>query len=543
MFGVSGQNMVLLEHSETLSFDERVRPDAQILRGDVRFRHDSALMYCDSAYFYDKTNSLDAFGHVRLEQGDTLFGFADKLYYEGNTKYVKFRDNVKMIHLSSSGTTTLITDSLNYNRASELAYYFTGGTIYDSLNTLTSLWGQYHTPTSQAIFRDSVQLTHPKFLMLADTLGYNSKSKVADIVGPTKIEYAGETEIFSDKGWYNTITEHSMLLNRSLIVQEKKQTLTGDTIFYDKIRGFGQVFHNMEMTDSTNKMTLYGNYGEMYEVGKRGYATDRALMVEWSDSTGYSYLHADTLFTEEAPFVYKDSLGEVDSVYRRVRAYHRVRIYRPDVQAQCDSMVYNGRDSIITLYIDPICWNEENQLSSDSVLIYLKNGTVDYLHGMGHAFAARQEKQDTTLYGQMQGKEIFAYIRDGAIDRVELTGNAETVYYPIDEADSVYVGLNRTMSSYVKFYFEDKKIHHVLFTAETTGSLYPMDQIPPGEAQLSGFFWAGGERPLAPSDVFIHPAHTPRPGFGVKSAVSQTDRDADKAARKRKPKQRRNALK
>lgn len=529
LLSMKAQNTVILEHSETLSFDERRMPDAQILRGDVRFRHDSALMFCDSAYFFDKTNSLHAFGHVRMEQGDSLFGFADKLFYDGNAKFVRFRDNVKMIHRA----TVLTTDSLNYDRQRNLAYYYTGGTIADSLNTLTSTWGQYHTPSSQATFRREVKLTHPKFLMLADTLGYNSKTKIADIFGPTKVDYAGETEIFSNRGWYNTFTEHSMLLDRSVIVQKGTQSLTGDTIFYDKVRGFGQVFHNMAMTDSAQKITLYGNYGEMYEVGRHGYTTDSALMVEWSDSLHFSYLHADTLYTENAPYIYRDSLVEKDSVYRQVRAFHNVRIYRDDMQAQCDSMTYNGLDSVITLYIDPICWSQENQLSADSVLIYLKNGTVDYLHGMGHAFAAKQEKDD--LFGQMAGKEIYAYIQDGQLHRVELTGNAETIYYPIDESDSTYVGMNRTMSSYVKFYFVDKKIHHILFTAQTTGKLYPMDQIPPSEAELSGFFWAESERPHRPGDVFEHPVHIPRPGMAVKSAVSSaTDKNAIKKKKKKK---------
>lgn len=535
-----GQRMVILEHSETLSFDEKKVKDAQILRGDVRFRHDSAMMYCDSAYFYDKTNSFIAFGHVRLEQGDTLFGFADRLYYNGNSKFVEFRNNVKLVHRM----TVLTTDSLNYDRTGQLAYYFTGGNIADTLNTLSSRWGQYHTQSSQAVFRDSVVLTHPNFLMHADTLKYNTNSKIADIVGPTKIDYAEQTEIFSDKGWYNTNNERSMLLNRSVILQEGKQSLTGDTIFYDKILGFGQVFGNMEMTDSVQKMTLSGNYGEMYEVGKHGFVTDSALMIEWSDSMAFSYLHADTLYTEEVPYLYKDSLIEVDSVYRQVRAFNNVRIFREDVQAKCDSLVYNGRDSIITLYVDPICWSDENQLSADSVHIYLQNNTVEHLHGIGHAFAAKQEK-DTTLFGQMTGKEIFAYLKDGQIHMVELRGNAETIYYPTEEAhDTVpesYVGMNRTMSSHVNFYFVDKKIHHVRFTAETTGTLYPMDQIPAGENELAGFFWAEQERPIVPGDIFLHPTPTPRPGFGVKSASRQSG-SAKTETTKRKKKNRTNEV-
>ena len=131
--------MVYLERAENLSFDQERIADAQILKGDVLFRHDDALMYCDSAYFYENSNSLDAYGHVRLVQGDTLLGFGDKLFYDGNTKLARLRRHVKLIHgRADENPTVLTTDSLNYDRAAGVAYYYTGGTVKDSLNTLTS---------------------------------------------------------------------------------------------------------------------------------------------------------------------------------------------------------------------------------------------------------------------------------------------------------------------------------------------------------------------------------------------------------------------
>ena len=131
------QTMVYLERSETLNFDQERIEDAQILKGNVVFRHDDMKMYCDSAYFYEKTNSLDAFGHVRFVQGDTLQGFGDKLFYDGNTKLARMRKHVKMIHgRADENPTILTTDSLNYDRAADIAWYFAGGQVQDSLNTL-----------------------------------------------------------------------------------------------------------------------------------------------------------------------------------------------------------------------------------------------------------------------------------------------------------------------------------------------------------------------------------------------------------------------
>lgn len=540
--GIHAQTMVYLEHSDRLSFDEDRIADAQILSGDVRFRHDDALMYCDSAYFYEKTNSIDAFGHIRFVQGDTLLGYGDKLYYNGNTKLARLRKNVRLVH-GTENPTILTTDSLNYDRVRDVAYYFSFGSIRDSLNTLNSEWGQYTPNNKQAVFSHDVKLTNPKFELTSDTLLYNTETHIADLVSPTQIVYEKETNIYSSRGWYNTETERSMLLQRSVVEQTDGKSLTGDTIFYDKRIGYGRILGRMVMKDTVNKATLMGNRGEMFHDGEAGYATDSALMVDWSDSTACAYMHADTLFTEEIPYrltrivardsVWQDSLMvaqapdtmEIDTTYRRMRAFHNVRVYRTDMQAVCDSLDYIGKDSVMTLYRDPVCWSESNQISADTIRIYVRNGKVDYAHGKGNALTIKQETRK--FYDQMGGKEMVAYIRDGEMKEVDVNGNAMTVFYPQDE-DSTFIGVNTTESSYVKVYLEEQKIHHILFTAETTGVLYPLDQVPSGKDRLGGFFWAEQERPRDAEDVFSRPRRTPRPTAGMQSAVAdETTKNAD----------------
>ena len=527
--------MVYLEHSETLSFDEKRLPDAQILRGEVRFRHDSALMYCDSAYFFDKENSLHAFGHVHLIQGDSIEGFGDVLYYNGNTKMAKFRKRVKLIH---NGTTTLTTDSMNYDRMKDIAYYFSGGMIEDTVNTLTSTWGQYTPKNNQALFSENVKLVQEKFVLTTDTLCYNTETYQADLVSPTTIVYEHETTILSSRGWYNTETEKSMLLDRSKIIHADGMTLTGDTIYYDKAIGYGKVLGHIESVDSTNQITLYGNKCEMWEHDEHGYVTDSALLVEWSDSTMYTFMHADTLFTEHIPYqqmqlIAKDSVLVdsvwilpapdtlwIDTTYLQIQAYYNIRIFREDMQAVCDSAHYNGRDSIATLCGDPVCWNEHNQVSADTVTIYIKNGSVDYLHGMGNAIAIKQES--ATEYNQLAGKEMFAYVRDNDVYRVDVQGNAETVFYPQEE-DGTYMGVNRTQSSFVKLYLENRQIERILFTSATTGVMIPTDQATDEDKFLVTFFWANQERPRKPGDVFLHPTRTPRPNASAISASAEED--------------------
>lgn len=534
-------SLVYLEHSQTLSFDEQRLPDAQILRGDVRFRHDSVIMYCDSAYFFEKENSLHAFGHVHMVQGDTLEGFGDVLFYNGNTKLARLRRHVRLIHQK----TTLTTDSLNYDRKKNIAYYFSGGMIEDSLNTLTSRWGQYTPDNHQAIFRDEVKLVNPKFVLTADTLGYNTETYQSDIVGPTTILYDEETTILSTNGWYNTQTELSMLLDRSRIIHVDGITLTGDTIYYDKANGYGRSLGNIESTDSTNHMTLYGNVSEVWEDGGRGYVTDSAMLLDWSDSTAFTYMHADTLWTEEISYPIftlkmRDSLL-IDSVmvaqnpdtiwrdttYQQLRAFWHVRVFRNDIQAVCDSARYHGRDSLLTLFGMPICWNEDNQMSADQIDIYFKNETVDYMHGVGNALAVKRE--GFSEFNQLAGKEMLAYVKDGDVYLVDVKGNAETIFYPRED-DGSYVGVNRTQSSFVKMYMQNRQIDHVVFTTATTGVMIPIDQALPEETKLSGFFWAEAERPLRPADVFLYPPRTERPAAVAISASADDEEEEELSA-------------
>lgn len=506
-----GATLVYLETCESLSFDQVRLPDAQLLRGNVRFRHDSVLMYCDSAYFYEKLNSMDAFGHIRIVQGDTLVCYGDFLYYDGNTKKARLRENVRM----EDKQTILTTDSLNYDRVANLAYYFTGGTIQDSLNTLTSIWGQYSPNTHEAIFQRQVVLTNDDMNMFTDTLIYNTESYIANIVGPTQIVYQSETNIYSTRGWYNTNTENSMLLDNSLIVHKDGKSLQGDTIFYNKKIEYGEVFSGMQLTDSVQKTTLFGNYGYYNEKTEEGLATQRALLVEWS-SADTLYVHADTLRTCK------------DSVYNTMRAYYGVRIYRADVQAVCDSVFYTDKDSIMSLYGTPIMWNQNSQISADFIQMYMKNQTIDHAHLQGAAIVVQQE--DTTHYNQLSGKEIMAYIKDGELYRVDVDGNAETVFYP-KEDDGSLIGVNKTMSSFVKIFFKERKVDKAVFTSATTATMYPLEQLSGSDVLLGNFFWAETERPQSKEDVFLKVPRTVRP---KKTAMSASAASSEMGSRKSK---------
>ncbi len=417
---------VYLLHADEGQADKLARPDVQVLIGNVKLRHDSMYMYCDSALIFEKTNSVEAFSNVRMEQGDTLFIYGDYLYYDGMTQIAQLRENVKMINRN----TTLLTDSLNYDRLYDLGYYFEGGTLMDEENVLTSDWGEYSPATKQSVFNHDVKLVNPKFVLTSDTLRYNTESKIAVILGPSNI-VSDNNHIYSERGFYNTMTEQAELLDRSVLTNQGKK-LVGDSLFYDRIIGYGEAFDNVKMTDSINKNMLTGDYCFYNELTDSAFATKRAVAIDYSQGPDSLFMHGDTLQMVSYNL-------NTDSVFRLMKAYHKVRMYRTDVQGVCDSLVYNSKDSCMTMYTDPILWNEGQQLLGEQIKIYMNDSTIDWAHIINQALTV--EMKDSIHYNQVSGKEMKAYFINGDMRHIEVIGNVLTAFYP-EEKDSTMTGFN-----------------------------------------------------------------------------------------------------
>ena len=476
---------VYLLHADEGQADKLARPDVQVLIGNVKMRHDSMYMYCDSALIFEKTNSVEAFSNVRMEQGDTLFIYGDYLYYDGMTQIAQLRENVKMINRN----TTLLTDSLNYDRLYDLGYYFEGGTLMDEENVLTSDWGQYSPPTRQAVFNYNVKLENPKFTLISDTLNYNTLTSMAEIVGPSNID-SGDNHIYSESGFYNTQTEEAILLDRS-IVTNKGRKMVGDSLYYDSKSGVGEGFRNVVYTDEVNKNMLTGNY--CYYNDSTGYsmATDSAVAIDYSQRDTM-YMHADTF---KVYTFYMDT----DSMYREVRGYHKVRSYRMDVQSVCDSLVFDSRDTCITMYRDPIVWNGGQQVLGEVIKVYLNDSTIDRIHVIDQTLSV--DRIDSVHYNQVAGKEMTSYFRDGEMYETWVNGNVYVDYYMFDD-DSLMIGLNYTETTELKLFMKDRKMEKIWMPA-STGVIYPIVMIPPNRLYLSNFAWFDYIRPLNKDDIFV----------------------------------------
>ena len=472
---------VFLEHANTLSFDKEVKADAQILVGDVCFRHDSSYMYCDSAYFYEQTNSLEAFSNVRMEQGDTLFVYGEYLFYDGNAQIAYLRDNVRM----ENRQVTLFTDSLNYERIPDIGYYFEGGMIVDSLNQLSSFYGQYSPTTKLAIFNDSVQLENPNFTLYSDTLHYNTESKISTILGPSVIVSDSGT-IHTSRGWYDTVNDMSMLLDRSRVVSGDR-VLTGDSIAYDRKVGFGEAFGGMSIQDTARHVTLEGEYGFYDERTDYAFATDSARFLEYSQGDTL-FLHADTL-----------RMVTIDSTYREIKAYYGVRFYRTDLQGVCDSMQFNTRDSVLYMFTEPIVWNEQYQIFGDTILIFMNDSSIDRAHVKQFAFAIQQV--DSVSFNQLKGNDLMAYFEGQAVRRIDVSGNAESIFFPM-EKDGSMVGMNETKSGFLTMWLKENKLDRLKIWPSPMGTMTPIPDLTPEQKFLKDFSWFDYIRPKDKTDIY-----------------------------------------
>ena len=472
--------------AEEAQSDQQARPNVQVLVGSVKLRHDSMYMYCDSALIFEKTNSVEAFGNVRMEQGDTLFIYGDYLYYDGMAQLAMLREHVRLINR----TTELTTDSLNYDRVYNLGYYFDGGTLTDEENVLTSIWGEYSPATKLAVFNHEVELVNLQFVLTSDTLKYSIFTKVATIPGPSDI-VSKENHIYSERGIYDTQTDQAELLDRSVLTNGGRK-LTGDSLFYDRRQGYGEAFDNVQMNDTVNRNMLTGDYCFYNELTQNALATRRAVAVDYSQGDSL-FMHGDTLRLVTFHL-------NTDSVYREMRAYHKVRAYRTDVQAVCDSLVYNSKDSCLTMYTDPILWQGTQQLIGEEIKVYMNDSTINWAHIINQALAV--EQKDSIHYNQVSGKEMMAYFDNGEMRRVDVNGNVLVVFYPVEERDSSLIGMDYTEGSFLRMLLKDRRMERGSFIGKATGTMYPLEQAPADKMKLPSFVWFDYIRPRNKEDIF-----------------------------------------
>lgn len=474
---------VEIEQADALLHNEAIIANAQRLIGNVRIRHNNIVMWCDSAYSYTDVNVVDGFGNVHILKDDTLHLYADFVNYNGDTKWARARRHVKLINK----TTTLTTDSLNYDMNVGIGYYDNYGTIVDSTSTLNSKIGEYYVDEDRAYFKTEVKTVTEDYTLESDTLIYELGTGVASIVGPTNI-YDEKNNLYAIDGYYNTRTGKADLYKRPVITS-KEQNITADSIFYDKVTGNGLARGNADIHDLKNKVIVKGNRAVYNDIEETSQVTDSAQFWFYSEQDTL-FLHADTLKT------IPDSIaGE-----KIVQAYFDVRFYRADMQGKCDSLVYWSKDSTIQLFREPVIWSEANQMTADyieMITVDRENQTIDM---KGNSFIIAQE--DSAKYNQIKGRDMTGFVRRKDLYRIDVDGNGESLYYARD--DNGIIGLNKAQGSNIQIFLKERKVVRIVFVTSPDGQLSPVAEVTEEEKILPGFVWLDEIRPKSYSDIFLN---------------------------------------
>ncbi|MFZ4706179.1 MAG: OstA-like protein [Bacteroidales bacterium] len=452
--------------------------------GNAVFEHDGALLYCDSAWMNDSSNSLEAFSRIHIKMSDTLNLFGDKLNYNGNTRIAEVIDNVKLVDNQS----VLTTNRLYFDRNTQVASYITGGNIVSKDNRLTSKKGYYHTDVKQAFFREDVVLKNPNNKINSDTLKYNTVTNIAYFFGPSIIRGKNvKNYMYCENGWYNTNTDISRFSKNALIVNGD-QRMTGDSLFYDKKIDFGRAYRNIVVTDTVNNLVINGEYSEYSKTKGYSMITGKA-MATIIDSKDSLFLHADTLY----------NTFDKEQKTKDLFAYYHAKFYRHDLQGASDSMLYRFRDSTILLYKTPILWSDDNQLTSDSIHILTSKKEIRQLMLYNSAFII--SKDSGVLFNQIKGKNMTGFFKDNQLYRIDVYANAETIYF-VREEDKSLIGINKALAGNMHIYLKDRKIEGITYLENPTATLYPEKDIAPRDLLLKDFKWHGAQRPLNKEQIF-----------------------------------------
>ena len=475
---------IIIENSDFADVNQVEIPDAVLLQGNVRINHDGVQLFCNKAYYFQKENYLKAFGNVQMVQGDTLYLNSKYAEYNGNLKQAFATGDVSL----RSPDMSLVTDTINFDRVKQEAYYNSNGTIVNKENTLKSKAGRYFVQQKKYEFRNAVVLTNPQYVIKTDYLDFYTNAGHAYLFGPSTIT-GKENFIYTEKGFYDTKNNKAHFVKNSYI-KYKDRLIEGDSLFYDRNKEFASATRNVKITDSINKAIITGHYGEVYRNKDSLYITKRASVRYLIDK--------DSMFVHAKRLVVTGKQGE-----RIVRGYNNVRFFKTDMSGKCDSIHSDQKKALTKLIGKPILWNIENQMTGDVMHLIGNNKTekLDSLKVLNNAFIASKDTIGTG-YNQVKGMNLYGKFKDNKLYDVDIVKNTEVVFYMRNEANEL-IGINKNVSSKINMKMDDKsKIDTITFFNQVDGDIYPETELPENARKLRGFVWRGDERIKTKDDIF-----------------------------------------
>ena len=482
----------------------------ETIAGDVIIKEGLTTFYCDSATINRRTNIVEAYGNIHINDNDSIHTYAQSLRYVGAERIAYLKKNVKLTDKKG----TLYTDDLQYNLRTGIATYKNGGRITNDKTVLTSRDGVYYADTKDVYFKNDVHLKDPDRDIWTDSLLYNIKTNIATFIAKTHIVGKDGSVIDTKSGTYNLATGEAIFYDRTYF-SDSTHSGSADKVAWDKNNGTVQMEGNAKLVDSVNKVIVLG--GQIFLNTKLNsfLGTRRSVMIIYRDADS-TYITGDTLFSglrkydslERKMVTQNDTLKRVlavstnntDSSIRYFLAFHHVRIFNDSLQAVSDSLHYSTADSTFKLFGEPVVWNDKSQITGDTLYMFTEKQKPKRLYVFNNGMIINKSKDG--MYNQVTGRTLNGYFIDGAIDYARVKGSpAESIFYPQDD-DSAYIGMNRSSGDIIDIYFVKKELNKVKFVNNVDGVLYPIKDIPADKKELKGFKWLDNRRPKNKLELF-----------------------------------------
>ncbi len=475
---------IIIENADFQDVNEYELPGAFLLTGNVKANHDGVIMTCNKAYYYKDENYIKAFGNVQMVQGDTLFL---------NSKYAEYNGNLKQAYATGdvimrSPESTLVTDTINFDRLKQEVFYRSYGTITNKENTLKSKSGRYYLNQKKYQFLTAVVLTNPEYVIKSNHLDFYTSSGHSYLFGPSTIT-GKENYIYTENGFYNT-KQNVGHFKRKSFIKYKDRLIEGDSLYYDRKREFASGTNNVKITDSINKAIIRGNYGEVYKNKDSLFITKHANIRYMMEK--------DSMFIHAKKIIVTGKTGE-----RIVRGFNNVRFFKTDMSGKCDSLHSNQKVALTKLIGKPILWNFENQMTGDVMHLIGNNTTqkLDSLKVLNNAFIVSKDTLGIG-YNQVKGQNLYGKFKLNKLYEVDVVKNTEVIYYMRNDKNEL-IGINKNVSSKINMQIDDtSKIDTITFFNQVDGDIYPEKDLPENARKLRGFTWRGEERIKSKEEIF-----------------------------------------
>ncbi len=493
----SAKKKIEILKTDSLTFQTLELGSYRKLIGHVQLRHENAKMFCDSAIIDIEANYLTAYGkQVHIQKGDSIDVWGNFLEYFGDQKLGRLTGMCSM----RDKTMILTSPELNYNTETDVGSYMSGGRIVNKETIITSAIGYYYHQQNTALFYGDVVLKDKERTIYADSMRYNTENEIAYFITKTTIIDKDSNIIVTNSGYYDTKNEKAFFGNNTEI-KKGDASVKAETIDYDNKTKIAIAKNNVVLQDSSERTTILSNY--IYSDENKSYmlAYKDPLMISVSeDMKDTLYLSADTLLNYKIAATdslsLNDSISSNDSI-KITQAWRHMKLIQGEMSAVADSMFYSEKDSIFKMYYTPILWMDSTQITGDSIYLFNRNNSIYKIAIYHNAFIINL--QDPDVYNQTKGKWMEAFIENKKIDKVEVDGNAESIYF-IKEKDA-YNGANKSTSAFITVSFKDGDVNRIKLTGMPDAEFTPMKKINVSSFRLDGFKWYGDKQPRSKYDI------------------------------------------